>query len=483
MVISNAEELTSHGDREHRARALDILEAGLSAADPYVNTRKLIRLEDGRLLVGGCPQMDVSGYGDEGINLAEVQHIYVVGAGKAVQRQAQALEDLLGDRLTAGAITIKRGEPCSLRRIEVTEGAHPVPDEGSVAGTRKIVEIARKATEKDLVFTVFSDGASSLSPLPAPGITLDDLRTLYRLAIKYGSQNIIIRPMGYFSQVSRGRLTRLIHPARTINLIMQVGLFPRWHGVLPTESSFVPSWPSGGRRMQEDARDMRSQPWWGELPDSMRAVFERLDADYEAPDLDEFRAMRFSFWQPIDLYQMLEGARAKAEELGFRGVILSSHLAASSEAAATVLAHIAHECERYGRPFQPPVALITGGHLDVALGDAAGVGGRNQEFALLWARTLGQGRLASRRVVVAAMDSDGTDGPGIQQAGGQGEPLCMAGGIVDGYTAEEAAGIGLDVDAELANHNSTAALMRLKSAIHTGNTGTCLGDLRVTLVS
>ncbi len=234
--------------------------------------------------------------------------------------------------------------------------------------------------------------------------------------------------------------------------------------------------------MQEDVCDMRGQPWWGELPDSMRTVLDRLDPDYEVPDPAEFREVRFSFWQPIDLYQMVEGARAKAEELGFTGVILSSHLTALSEAAANVLAQIAHECEQYGRPFEPPVALITGGHLDVPVGDATGVGGRNQEFALHWGRALGLGRLASRRIVVAAMDSDGTDGPGIPQASAQGERLCMAGGIVDGGTWDEAASIGVDVDAELANHNSTVALMRLKSAIYTGNTGTCLGDLRVALV-
>ena len=98
MIIRNRDELTSHGDREGRALALDILEAGLAASDPYTNILKLIRIEKNRLLVGGYPEKDVSGYGDEAIDLSTVEHIYVVGAGKAVQRQAQALEELLGDR-------------------------------------------------------------------------------------------------------------------------------------------------------------------------------------------------------------------------------------------------------------------------------------------------------------------------------------------------------------------------------------------------
>jgi glycerate-2-kinase len=232
--------------------------------------------------------------------------------------------------------------------------------------------------------------------------------------------------------------------------------------------------------MAEAARELHAKPWWGEFPPALQAILERVDGAYEVPDLETFRSMRASYWQPIDLYQMVEGARAKAEALGFHGAVLSSHLAALSSSAANVLAHIAHECEQYGRPFTPPVALITGGHLDVPVGDATGVGGRNQEFALLWGQMLGGGRLASKRIVVAAMDSDGTDGPGTQLAGG--EMVCMAGGLIDGETVSEAAALGVDLDAELANHNSTMALMRLGSAIQTGNTGTCLGDLRVALV-
>jgi glycerate 2-kinase len=482
VLVKNRQELVSHGDSPWRSQALEILEGGLAAADPYANTCKLIRIQGNKLLVGGQPTMDVSGFGDQEFDLDEIEHIYVIGAGKAVQRQAQALEDILGDRLAAGAINVKRGEGCALRRIEVTEAAHPVPDEQSVAGAKKILSIAQAAGEKDLVFAVFSDGASSLFEVPAPGLDLDDIRQIFFLAIKYGSQGVIHRVMPYFSEVKCGRIMRHIYPARAINLIMQVGLFPRWHAQIPQTGSWVPSWPPARRHMAQAVRELQQVPWWDEIPPRLRAALESGDPAYEVPDLAEFSNTLLSYWQPIDLYQMVHGARARAEELGLKGVVLSSELAALSSSAANVLAYIAHECEEHGHPFAPPVALITGGHLDVPTGGATGIGGRNQEFALLWGRMLGAGRLASKRIVVAAMDSDGTDGPGTQHAEGSQEPICMAGGIVDGYTLEMAAEVGVDVDAELQNHNSTVALSRLKSAIYTGNTGLCLGDLRVAIV-
>jgi len=243
MIVKNRYEITSHGNRQGRAMALDILEGGLAASDPYINTCKLIHIEGHHLHIGGYPEKDVSGYGDELIDLSKINRIYVIGAGKAVQRQAQALEDILGDRLTAGAITIKKGETRSLRRIEVTEGAHPIPDEQTTNGAYKIMAIAQAALKGDLVFTLFSDGASSLFTLPAPGLTLHDIRKVYRLAIKYGSQRIIHQLMPYLSACKNGRILYQAHPARTVNLIMQVGLFPRWHGQTPQNGNWVPSQP------------------------------------------------------------------------------------------------------------------------------------------------------------------------------------------------------------------------------------------------
>ena len=58
----------------------------------------------------------------------------------------------------------------------------------------------------------------------------------------------------------------------------------------------------------------------------------------------------------------------------------------------------------------------------------------------------------------------------------------LAGGVVDGKTLADTRGAGIDLPAELKNHNSTPVLMKLKSGIYTGNTGIVGGDLRVVLI-
>jgi glycerate 2-kinase len=495
LIIQNRDSLLSHGNVGIRRHALDILEAGLRAADPYQATTRLIRIVGDHLYIGGHPEMDVSGFGDEVIDLREIDNIYMIGAGKAVQRQAQALEDILGDRLTAGAITAKKGEGAYLRRIEVTEGAHPVPNEDSLAGARKIVEIARRATERDLVFTAFSDGASSLFTLPAEGFTLDDLRALYRLSIKFGVQSIITRPMVYFSQVSCGRIARMIHPARAVHLILCTVPYRRWNGVLPTSQIFVPTWPSGLRRMDAAVREYKLEPWYEELPPAMHDALERKESRLEVPDLDDFRRMRISYWQPVDSQQMLRAAKCEAERLGYHGAILGLWSMINTSELAHMHGGMVRQVVRSGEPFPAPVALLSTGEMSTPVGSTTGIGGRNQEFALRVAQQLGgeappntfpaleTGEPIGEHIVVASVDSDGTDGPGNQfNKSAPDDFRCQAGGITDGSTLCRARELGIDLDAELRNHASSVPLLKLGDSIYTGNTGSCLGDLRLVLI-
>ena len=481
MILKNREEVVSHGNAGGRGLVADIIEAGLEAVDPYVNTRKLIRIEDDRLRIGGPPEMDLSGYGEETIDLSQIKNIYVLGAGKTVQRQAKALEDVLGDRLTAGAVTIKKGEEVYLKKVEVTEGAHPVPDENTVAGARRILKIAERAKAGDLVFTLFSSGASSLFVMPMDGHTLEEVQAVYRLAIQYGDMKAIWGTMKHFSAVGGGRIMTFIHPARMVNLLMAIRNFEPWRGKIPVAGSWIPSWPPGSPCLADSLRALRAMAWWEDLPAAMRSALESQASQFEVPDLEKFRAFQSSYWQPVNNRQMLEAAGRKAEELGYKGVILGTWGEVQSNDAAKIMVGIAEECFRYGTPFEPPVALVSGGEMTVSVGNARGIGGRNQEFALRAAMRISE--LKGSGIVVGSVDSDGTDGPGAQLAGGGGGDFrCLAGGMVDEVTLAAAKGLGIDLDAELREHNSTPPLLKLKSGIYTGNTGIVGGDLRVVLI-
>src|SRR5690606_3367819 len=185
--ILNASTLLDHGHRPGRTLLLDILEAGLRAADPYRATLGALHREGDRLTVGGdlyappgtpLPGPDV-------IDLRQVGRIFVLGAGKGIQGAARALEETLGDRLTGGVVIDKHGTPCILERIEVVYGAHPVPDAGCAAGCERILQIAAVLRPNDLVFSLIGNGVGSLLTLPSEGVSIEDVRhVVYAFQIK-----------------------------------------------------------------------------------------------------------------------------------------------------------------------------------------------------------------------------------------------------------------------------------------------------------
>ncbi|MGD9597578.1 MAG: DUF4147 domain-containing protein [Steroidobacteraceae bacterium] len=110
--------------------------------------------------------------------------------------------------------------------------------------------------------------------------------------------------------------------------------------------------------------------------------------------------------------------------------------------------------------------LVHGGESTVRLPRDPGRGGRNQHLALAAARAL---RGAPGLALLAA-GTDGADGPTED-----------AGALVDGDTWQRIIDAGLDPGAALARADSGTALEAAGDLVHTGPTGTNVGDLVIGL--
>ena len=478
MGITNLETLASHGNIRGRRAVLEILEAGLQAADPYDRVLQLIRVERDKLIIGNKdfePRGSPFG-GNEVYDLSGPGRVFVFGAGKGVQRVAKAIEDVLGVRLAGGHVIDKKGGGIILERIEVTLGAHPVPDEECVRGCERILGMTRGLTESDLVFTVGASGFSSLLTMPVPGVSLDDVRrTVYLMQIERGAPTIDLSPVrNHLDMVKGGRIAEHIHPARAIHIMAKdPGTYEEliyrnyWFHTLPDYSTFA-----------DAVNNLRRWDAWDAVPRSVRDHLERADPRYETIKPERYQKLSCRIFGIMPGEQgRWPTPRKKAEELGFRAVSMASDLRAEASQAGLVMATIARAIEEVGAPFQPPVALFTGGELSVTVGQETGIGGRNQEYALSAARKIA----GSEHIVVGAVDTDGTDGPGAQFSARAEHVPTLAGGIVDGCTASEARERGIDIRQELRRHNATPILLALDSGIlATQSTG--LLDLGVVLI-
>src|SRR5271167_1836857 len=147
----------------------------------------------------------------------------VVGAGKAAASMARAVEaHWPDDNPLSGLVVTRYGHGVgSLKRIEVVEAAHPIPDAAGQNAARRILDLVKGLGPEDLALCLISGGGSALLSLPAPGITLDDKQALNKALLRSGANITEINCVRkHLSAIKGGRLAVTAAPARVVSLII-----------------------------------------------------------------------------------------------------------------------------------------------------------------------------------------------------------------------------------------------------------------------
>jgi hydroxypyruvate reductase len=295
--------------------------------------------------------------------------------------------------------------------------------------------MAREAAPGQPLLLLVSGGASSLLEVPADGISLDDLRRVSGWALASGEPiervNAVRRRL---SQVKDGRLLARLGLCRTEGYyisdvpgddpaLVGSGLLARAPGGF--EARALPAW------LQEMLGRARTQP--AGHSDAPLECVGRIDDALGAIE----RAARAA------------GARVMRPA----GRLEGDALEAASQACARLCAG-------------PAGLLLLGGETTVALPSRTGRGGRNQHLALAAAL-----RIAGRHdLLLLAAGTDGSDGNSAD-----------AGALVDGETVARGRDAGLDPAQCLERADSGRFLEESGDLLHTGPTGTNVGDLVLAL--
>ncbi|MCL1831080.1 MAG: DUF4147 domain-containing protein [Oscillospiraceae bacterium] len=477
MRIRNYEDLTNHGNVKGRKMAVDIIEAGLDAGNPYNNTLKLLSIKDNKLIFD-CKEMEVVGDPRSGpavYDLDKIDRIFIFAVGKGILYMVKALEDVIGDHVTGGLAIGKHGDEAIVERVDVTFGSHPVPDIHGVEGCRKMMEMiaSLNLTENDLAITVMGNGCSALACLPDEGITVEDVEFLNQYGLIDNGMNT--EAMSYLrNQIDcfrGGRMLRALRPAQIVNLL---GIGPG--GAARTDPIYATPYESFLRNnlwlpnisdctTPDGAIDIAKQ--WGVfdgLPESIQKKLLSNPEVSETLSYEEYESYNCRLFavMPANM-SALNASIAKAEEYGFETHYINSYWHVESAPVGGYVAQMARQIQKTNTPYKAPCALFETGELVVTVNGEAGIGGTNQEFCA-YAATFIDG---NKRIVIAAVDTDGTDGPGGNfspdaQARGIN---CLTGGVVDGYTAAAAKEKGIDLFTACKTHDTSKALWDLGSGI------------------
>jgi len=376
---------------------------------------------------------------------------------------AQALEKIFGDRITRGFVTTKYGHSLPLKKIEVIEAGHPIPDPNGFKGAKKIQSLLKESGTEDLVIFILSGGASALLPLPANGIALEEKQEVTQLLLDCGADIKEINTIRkHISQIKGGWLARWAYPSTVISFILSdvvgdqldvIGSGP----AVPDPSSFEEAWEILKKYdlIDEVSASIKKYLLLGregkveETPKPGDAVFEKVYHTLIGSNLLALRA-----------------AEKEALSTGLNTLILSSSIVGETREAARFHAAIAREVISSGHPLPKPACILSGGETTVTI-KGRGIGGRNQEFALAMALEISE----LEKVVFLSGGTDGTDGP-----------TDATGAIVDHTTLSRARSKGLDPKAYLENNDSYSFFKNLGDLLITGPTHTNVMDVRILLI-
>jgi hydroxypyruvate reductase len=435
-----------------RKDAHDIFWAGVRAVEPASAVKQYCRREGNQLIVH-----------DKTYDLTEFERIYLIGAGKAGGPMAQAVEEILGDRVTGGLINVKYGHTAELSRVKLTEAGHPVPDEAGLQGSDAILELGSKVGERDMVFCLISGGGSALLPLPAEGISLKEKQETTKALLACGATIHEVNAIRkHISRVKGGGLARAVYPGTLISLMLS--------DVVGDDLDVIASGPTVADKstFEECMKIIEKYDIGESVP---KAVLVHLQQGVEGtiPETPKPADPVFARTQSVIVGNNLaciEAAEETARGLGYSTLVLSTMIEGETKEVALVHVGIAKEVLKSGHPISPPACLLSGGETTVTI-SGRGLGGRNQEFVLAAAIGLN----GQEGIVVVSAGTDGTDGP-----------TDAAGAVADSHTVQRAEALGLSPTDSLSNNDAYHFFEKLGDLVKTGPTNTNVMDLRILLV-
>jgi hydroxypyruvate reductase len=374
----------------------------------------------------------------------------------AVEQHWPADKQLFGIALT------RYGHALTLERIRWVEAGHPVPDEAGQQAAREMMGAARAIKSVDLLLALFSGGGSALLSLPAEGISIGDLRKVTQDLLRSGATIQEINSVRkHLSQIQGGRLAAACK-APIVTLIIS--------DVTGDDATHIASGPCAPDPTTfQEAVDVLNR--FDVKPP--RAVLEHLICGLrgereETPKPGAAVFKRVENRVIATARQSLEAAAALFREHGIEPVILGDSVTGEAKEVAKVMAALVREIRRYGSPFKPPVALLSGGECTVTVRSSSGRGGRCGEFLL----ALGVELAGIADVHAIAADTDGIDGSENN-----------AGALLSPDSLARASAQGLDARKYLAANDSYGVFSALRDLVVTGPTRTNVNDYRAIFIA
>jgi glycerate 2-kinase len=409
----------------------------LAISEHWLKEMDLVRLTRARLETAGLLNTNVD----------------VVAIGKASREMSAAVDAVLGARVQRRFIVCDEASATADGAAHVLVGEHPVPGEGSRRAGEALISFLEESTSARSTLFLLSGGASSLCVLPAPPVTLEDLRGVWDAALAKGADITTLNKIrASTSALAGGGVLRHVGTTESGSLILVDNVISGAEWVASGLTYDYEPGPNGVALLLEH------------IALSNTALGARLLKGYE-------RRARLMAAPPTSHHEnyvlaepsmMLDHTIDEARRRHYRVVNMGSRVHGD---VASVVAHWKNVLRRESNE-RGPTAFVGVGEVTVKV-EGTGTGGRCQEFAWLMAQVLAD---LERDAAFVARASDGRD-----YVSGVG------GAWVESSTMKRLSVEGISWSDVVRTHDTYPALKSLGQLIDGGHTGWNLCDVYVAL--
>ena len=440
MLFKNYDQIILNGEtpelQKKRKDILNILTYALDAVDPYNATKDFII-------------NNLTKFNHNLIDFSKIENVYVVGFGKASIGMAKAVFDNI--KVAQGVIiTNETNFSCDYENLEVIIGGHPIPNQGSITGAQKIIELLKNSNVNDLIIVLISGGGSAL--LCNPRVSLNTLQITTDLLLKSGADISEINTIRkHLSYVKGGQLVKYSR-SKILSLIIS--------DIVNDPLEFIASGPTSpdSTTFLDSKKIFEKYDLWDRV---LQEVIEIINDGLAKKIPETLKSNDPEFERVYNLIIANNEIACKAAvrrsiELGYKPKILTTSLTGEARDISHQLLNQSDEFSKDNNLF------ISGGEPTVTV-KGLGKGGRNQEFVLSIMK-----QIADTNTIIASFATDGIDGKSD-----------AAGAIADGFSLDKSKKRNLNLNSFLENNNSYEFFKELGDLFITGPSGTNVMDIQI----
>jgi glycerate 2-kinase len=412
------------------------------------------------------------------LDLTKFERFLVIGGGKATASMARELENLLnsyGKIPFSGIINIPKGleinEEDFSKKIEFNFASHPIPDENGLKGTKRMMELVKNSSEKDLILCLISGGGSSLLPLPKEGLTLSDLKEINSLLLASGANieeiNAIRKHLSAFKGGQLVMVSNQKQKPTIISLIIS--------DVIGNRLDTIASGPTvHDETTYEDAiHYLKKYDIFEKIPNFAREIL--LSGNKKIiPETPKKKDPCFDKVYNFIIGSVEDAAKAaeiKLKKSGAKVKYIQKKIEGEASEFGSVLLKYVKKLIKKARSIESKkISFIGTGELTVTI-KGKGIGGRNQEMLLSFLKLL-ENRKIDFNFAIISVNLDGIEGNSRAM-----------GAIVDNFSIKKFKNKNLNLSQYLENNDSNTFFKQIQDEIITGYTGINVNDLTIGIVS